>query len=183
MKTIAIAFFALLSFSSISQIERIESTKLDSLIWKKINEYRISKGARPFVVFEDSLMREFCTRVAYRNFERVVPVHSDSVGYWSNAECLYRFTASGMTSVDPIRQVTTGNLEFLAELAVQAWIHSPTHEMAISRPEYNIATIISIVSVDRKTGVILFDATFHALDKDHNTYNGYICQVTKKGNR
>jgi hypothetical protein len=183
MKTIAIAFFALLSFSSISQIERIESTKLDSLIWKKINEYRISKGAKSFVIFEDSLMRDFCTRVAYGNFKKAVPVHSDSVGYWSNAECLYRFTASGMTATDPIIQVNNGDLEFLAELAVQAWIHSPTHEMAISRPEYNIATIVSIVSIDRKKGVILFDATFHALDKDHNTFNGYICSVTKKGNR
>ncbi len=56
MKTIAIAFFALVSFFSISQVQRIESTKLDSLIWKKINEYRISKGAKPFVVFEDSLI-------------------------------------------------------------------------------------------------------------------------------
>lgn len=182
MKTIAIAFFALVSFFSISQVQRIESTKLDSLIWKKINEYRISKGAKPFVVFEDSLMRDFCTRVAYRNFEKTIPLHSDSVGYWSNAECLYRFSASGMTAKDPISRITNGDLEYIAEKTVQAWIHSPTHEAAISRPEYNIATIVSIISIDIKTNTFLFDATFHALDKGHNTYNGYICQVTKKGN-
>ncbi len=65
-----VVLFILVSFFSISQTERIESTKLDSLIWKKINEYRITKKAKPFVVFEDSLMRDFCTRVAYRNFEK-----------------------------------------------------------------------------------------------------------------
>lgn len=182
MKTIAIAFFALLSFSSISQVERTESTELDSLIWKKVNEYRITKGVKPFVVFEDSLMRDFCTRVAYRNFEKIVPLHSDSVGYWSNAECLYRFSASGIDAKEPIARITNGDLEYIAEKTVQAWIHSPTHEMAISRPDYNISTIVSIISIDIKTNTILYDATFHALDKSHTTYNSYICQVTKKGN-
>ena len=182
MKTIAIAFFVLVSFFSVSQVERIESTKLDSLIWKKINEYRISKGAKPFVVFEDSLMRDFCTRVAYRNFDKTWPTHSDSVGYWSNAECLYLFRASGSLSANIINEVDSKKFETLADNAVQSWIHSPTHERAISRLEYNIATIVSIISIDHKTGVIRFDATFHALDKEHNTFNGYVCIVPKKGN-
>jgi hypothetical protein len=183
MKTIAIAFFALLSFSSISQVERIESTKLDSLIWKKINEYRISKGLKSFAVFEDSLMRDFSTRVAYRNFNMKIPLHSDSVGYWSNSECLYHYSASAMTAVDPINQITVGNLEFIAEKTVHAWIHSPTHEREISRPEYNIATVVSIITIDKKNRLIRFDATFHALDKDHNTFNGYIYIVTRKRNQ
>ena len=85
MKKIAITFLVLLSFSSMSQNERIESSALDSLIWKKINDYRSSKRAMPFVVFEDSLMRQFCTRVAYRNCVKTIPLHSDSAGYWSNA--------------------------------------------------------------------------------------------------
>jgi len=183
LKTIAIAFFALFSFSLIAQVERIESSKLDSLIWKKINAYRISKGADPFIVFEDSLMRDFCTRVAYRNFEKKIPTHSDSVGYWSNAECLFRFSATGSSATEPIKQINNRDLEFIAERTVQSWIHSPTHERAISRPEYNIATVVSIISIDHKNGTILFDATFHALDKDHTTFNGYICSVPKKGIR
>jgi hypothetical protein len=183
MKTIAIAFFALLSFSSISQIERIESTKLDSLIWKKINEYRISKGAKAFAVFEDSLMRDFCTRVAYRNIVKTWPTHSDSVGYWSNAECLYTFITSGKNALFVINEVHDLDYETLAEKTVQGWIHSPTHERAISRPEYNIATIVSIIIINPKTGELRLDATYHALDKGHTTYNDYVCQVTKKGNR
>jgi uncharacterized protein YkwD len=183
MKTIVIAIFTLVSISCFSQAEKIESTKLDSLIWKKINEYRISKGVKPFIVFEDSLMRQFCTRVAYRNFDKKIPLHSDSVGYWSNAECLYRYSSSGTSSINIINSIDRGDLECLAERAVQSWIHSPTHEMAISRPEYNIATVVAIISIDHKNNTILFDATFHALDKKHTTFNGYVCQVTKKGNR
>ena len=41
------------------QQEIIESIKLDSLIFEKINDYRVSKGVDPFVAFEDSLMRDF----------------------------------------------------------------------------------------------------------------------------
>jgi len=182
MKTIAIAFFAILSISCFSQVERIESSKLDSLIWKKVNEYRVSKGVKSFTVFEDSLMRDFCKRVAYRNISKEWPTHSDSVGYWSNAECLYTFKTSGTSSISIINQVHQMDYEALAEKTVQAWIHSPTHERAISRADYNIATIVSIIIINPKTGEIRLDATYHGLSKDHNTYNGYICQVTKKGN-
>lgn len=182
MKTIVIAIFTLVSFLATSQVERIESTKLDSLIWKKINEYRISKMAKSFVVFEDSLMRKFCTRLAYQNFEKKYPTHSDSVGYWNNAECLYHYSASGSTTTELINSSTEEIFNFLAERAVQAWIHSPTHEAAISRPEYNIATVVSIISIDSKAKTIRFDATFHALDKRHNTFNDYIVSIPKKGN-
>lgn len=182
MKTIAIAFFALLSFSSISQVERIESSKLDSLIWKKINAYRISKGVKPFIVFEDSLMRDFCTRVAYRNIVKSWPAHSDSVGYWSNAECLYTFITSGTSAVPVINEVHQMDYETLAEKTVQAWIHSPTHERAISRADYTISTIVSIIIINPKTGEIRLDSTYHGLSKDNTTYNGYVYQMTKKGN-
>ena len=182
MKTIAIVFFVMISFLVTSQVERIESTKLDSLIWKKINEYRISKGAKAFIVFEDSLMRKFCTRVAYRNIIKDWPTHSDSVGYWSNAECLYTFKGVGSSSTILINQVHQMEYEALAEKTVQAWIHSPTHEREISRPEYNIATVVSIIMIDPKTGEIRLDATYHALDKEHNTFNKYICRIPKKGN-
>ncbi|CAB4175617.1 hypothetical protein UFOVP972_280 [uncultured Caudovirales phage] len=183
MKTIAIIFFALLSFSSISQVERIESTQLDSLIWKKINEYRITQSLSPFIVFEDSLMRKFCTRVAYGNFNRSLQRHSDSVGYWSNAECLYRYETSGSFFTNIISDRGEIDLELLAQKAVQGWIHSPTHEAAISRSNDGAATIVSIISIDRKNKSIKFDATFHSLDKSKTTFNGYVYPITKKGNR
>lgn len=182
MKTIAVAFFVLLSFFSISQTERIESNRLDSLIWNKINEYRISKGLSPFIVFEDSLMRKFCTRVAYGNFNRPMQRHSDSVGYWSNAECLYRYETSGSFFTNIVNDDNV-DLELLAQKAVQGWIHSPTHEAAISRSSDCAATIVSIISIDVKNKSIRFDATFHSLDKNRTTFNGYICMMPKKGSR
>ena len=180
MKIISLTIFSFLSFYSVSQIERIESMKLDSLIWVKINEYRLSKGAPAFKIFEDSLMRRFCARVAYRNIDKEIPRHSDSVGYWSNAECLYRYAATRSVSKMHLNGLNNEDIEFFAEKTVQAWINSPTHERAISRPEYNIATIVSIIIIDRKKESIRFDATFHALDEDHNTFNGYIYRISKK---
>ena len=181
MKTIAIIFFVLLSFSSISQVERIESTQLDSLIWKKINEYRITQSLSPFIAFEDSLMRKFCTRVAYGNFNRPMQRHSDSLGYWSNAECLYRYETSGSFFTNIISDRGEIDLEALAQKAVQGWIHSSTHEAAISRPNDGAATVVSIILIDRKNKSIKFDATFHSLDKSKTTFNGYVYIMPKKG--
>jgi len=174
MKNIISYFIVINCFYSNSQLKRIESQTLDSLIWHKINEYRLSKGVKSFVILEDSLMRQFCTRVTYRNVLKEIPVHSDSVGYWSNAECLYRFKSSGFL-VDELNLLTKEEIyENLAERTVQAWIHSSTHERAISRPEYNISTIVSVLLVDKQKSTIQLEVSFHALDKEHNTFNGYI---------
>ena len=178
MKTLAIILA--ISFISNAQIEKIESLTLDSLIWKKVNVYRVSKGVTPFIAFEDSLMRDFCTRVAHRNIEKSIPLHSDSVGYWSNAECLYLYKYSGDNFNTLANQLLSGNFEALAERAVQSWIHSPTHEELISGPEYNIATVVSIIVIDYINKTVRFESTYHALDKEHNTFNDYIYH-TKKG--
>jgi hypothetical protein len=179
MKILAIITLVI-SFISNAQIERIESLTLDSLIWKKVNSYRVSKGVTPFIAFEDSLMRDFCTRVAHRNIEKPIPLHSDSVGYWSNAECLYLYKYSGNNFNSLVSELHSGNFEALAERTVQSWIHSPTHEKAISRPEYNIATVVSVIVIDHTNKTVRFESTYHALDKEHNTFNGYIYH-TKKG--
>jgi hypothetical protein len=180
MKFAIIVFFSFISFISISQIERIESVTLDSLIWSKINDYRSLKEVSPFVVFEDSLMRDFCTRVAHRNIQKPIPLHSDSVGYWSNAECLYLYKYSGDNFNSLVNELHDGNFEALAERTVQSWIHSPTHEKAISRPEYNIATVVSVIVIDYTNKTVRFESTYHALDKNHTTFNNYIYN-TKKG--
>ena len=179
MKILAIITLVI-SFISNAQIERIESLTLDSLIWKKVNSYRVLKGVTPFIAFEDSLMREFCTRVAHRNIEKPIPLHSDSVGYWSNAECLYLYKYSGNNFNSLVSELHSGNFEALAERSVQSWIHSPTHEKAISRPEYNIATVVSVIVIDYTSKTVRFESTYHALDKNHTTFNNYIYN-TKKG--
>ena len=157
-----------------AQAIRIESEYLDSLVWSKINRYRKEKGVNPFDFFEDSLMRSFCKRVTVRNTSVSNPVHSDSVGYWSNAECLYTHISSGFLAKELITESRNEMYEFLAEKTVQAWIHSPTHERLIAKAEFNIATIVTIIQIDPLKEVIRLDATYHALDKEHNTFNRYV---------
>jgi hypothetical protein len=179
MKRLLILVFTLGSGILQAQTEKIESVALDNLIWKKINVYRSLKGTTPFIAFEDSLMRAFCTRLAHRNIEIYPPLHSDSVGYWSNAECLYSYKYSGANFNNLVNEIRSGNVESFAERAVQSWIHSPTHERAISRPEYNIATVVSIIVIDYDNKTIRFESTYHALDKEHNTFNGYVYHIKK----
>jgi len=118
-----------------------------------------------------------------REQSRSVSLKTDSVGYWNNAECLYTLTSSGSGNSPIIKEIYQANYEYLAEKTVQSWIHSPKHERAISRPDYDVATIVSIIIVDPKNNEIRLDATYHALDKNHTTFNGYVYPVTKKGNR
>jgi len=157
-----------------AQSIRIESEHLDSLVWSKINRYRKEKGVKPFDFFEDSLMRSFCKRVTVRNASVLNPVHSDSVGYWSNAECLYTYISTGLLAKELIAESGLELFEDLAEKTVQAWIHSPTHERLIAKAEFNIATIVTIIQIDPVKEVIRLDATYHALDKEHNTFNSYV---------
>lgn len=170
--------YVLLMFGSCfylrAQEQRFESTYFDSLVWQKINKYRMTKSVKPFVYFEDSLMRDFCQRVTYRNALVPNPAHSDSVGYWSNAECLYTFISSGFKTKEMCEMSKLDLFELLAERTVQAWIHSPTHERAISRPEYNTSTIVAVLIIDPVTSSLRLDVTYHALDKEHNTFNRYV---------
>lgn len=174
MRILVLFGFVFIRLFGHTQEIRIESTYLDSLIWKKVNVYRQSKGVEAFQIFEDSLMRDFCTRVTFRNAMVPNPAHSDSVGYWSNAECLYTFISSGFLTKQIIEKPSLEMFECLAEKTVQAWIHSPTHERAISRSEYTISTIVSVLVIDKEKSSMRLDVTYHALDKEHNTFNGYV---------
>ncbi len=174
MKSLYVLLLFGSSFITSAHCQRFESSYFDSLVWQKINKYRMTKGVKSFVFFEDSLMRDFCQRVTYRNALVPNPVHSDSVGYWSNAECLYTFISSGFKTKEMCDMSKPDLFELLAERTVQAWIHSPTHERAISRPEYNASTIVAVLVIDQVTSSLRLDVTYHALDKEHNTFNGYV---------
>ena len=52
------------------QQEIIESIKLDSLIFEKINDYRISKGVDRFEAFDNSLMRNFSYNLTRENSKK-----------------------------------------------------------------------------------------------------------------
>lgn len=172
MKNLISISFLLLANFAFSQKVVIESKKLDSLIFLKINEYRVSLGIKPFVAFEDSLMREYSQRLTRVNSDKLMIAHSDSIGYVCNGECIYRYESGGK-----LGEILLANgecdYEKLAEKAVTGWINSPTHQNIISGERFNVATVTSMIQLDRKAGSIRFDSSFHALDKGLTTSTGY----------
>ena len=172
MKNLILISLLLLTGFTFSQKVVIESKKLDSLIFKKINEYRVSLRIKPFVAFEDSLMREYSQRLTRVNSNKQMIAHSDSVGYVCNGECIYRYKRVGTLS-ELLLANGECDYEALAEYAVDGWINSPTHQNIISGERFNVATVTSIIQLDKKAGSIQFDSSFHSLDRDITTSTRY----------
>lgn len=180
------------SFYSSSQETFIVSTKLDSLIWNKVNEYRLSIGVPSCNIFENGMMREYSKRVTLSNSKLMVGVHSDSVGYLCNSECIFDCRMSGNTKdlVLDVEEVLAGNFEKLAELTVQGWINSPSHKNKISRVDYTISTVTSFVKIT-KTGSsysLKLTCSYHNLsNKPGSTFSkttdSYVSQLIKKGKK
>ncbi len=172
MKTIVIGFFVLLSFYSTSQVDKIESSKLDSLIWKKINEYRISKGIVKCTVFDTSSLKEFShntvIRISYLDAESTESRHSHQVGTKYEGECLFVQTASGKSSemTSSIEELSTNNFENMATNIVNSWIQSKTHEMVISMPDFIVSTVSTIIILDKPRGYYRVDAVYHCMTDD-----------------
>ena len=155
------------------QQEIIESIKLDSLIFEKINDYRVSKGVDPFVAFEDSLMREFSYKLTRENAQKTSIEHSKDMKFdYYNVECIYSNRIYRYMD-RTISEIENGNYDRLVEGAVEAWINSPSHENGISNPYYYIATVTSRITIDKKKREILFVTSYHALSKDRGSYSKY----------
>ena len=193
MRTFFLALsIVLFSFYSSSQETFIVSTKLDSLIWNKVNEYRLSIGVPSCNIFENGMMREYSKRVTLSNSKLMVGVHSDSVGYLCNSECIFDCRMSGNTKdlVLDVEEVLAGNFEKLAELTVQGWINSPSHRNKISRVDYTVSTVTSFVKIT-KTGSsysLKLTCSYHNLsNKPGSTFSkttdSYVSQLIKKGKK
>jgi hypothetical protein len=94
-----------------------------------------------------------------------IGVHSDKLPVDNGGECLFQATIKGTCSPDVKKQINLildGNLEYLAELAVQSWVDSPTHRVIISNSTWTVSTITSkIVIIDSgKTQYLRFDTTY-----------------------
>ena len=123
------------------QQEIIESIKLDSLIFEKINSYRLRKGVNPFVAFEDSLMRDFSYELTRLNSTKETIEHSkDNTYEYYNVECIYSIKKYDTINSTEwfIKQIETGNYTKMAGEVLEGWINSPSHENGISNPYYHI---------------------------------------------
>jgi hypothetical protein len=178
MKKLAIILiFLVVAIKSFSQVQYLESSKLDSAVWKQINTYLASIGKTPMKHFEDSLSREYSYGVTRRNAELALIEHSDSVGYVTTAECIYQETRRGMNN-GLQRMIDTKDYEGIAKLIVDSWIASETHRNLISIDNYAATTVTTVLKFDKSGGVAAVTASWHAIDypKVWTTTSGYVFQ-------
>ena len=179
MKTLLI-ILALIPSYIMGQQEIIESIKLDSLIFEKINEYRSSKGVDRFVAFEDSLMREFSYNLTRENSKKTMIEHSkdDKFEYY-NVECIYSLKRFGTRNSTEwfVKQIETGNYTKMADQVLEGWINSPSHENGISNPYYQIATVTSRITLNKRTKEGLLVVSYHGLSKDRGGFSAYVYNV------
>tara|TARA_R100001086_G_C11742965_1_gene233022 strand:+ start:42 stop:569 length:528 start_codon:yes stop_codon:yes gene_type:complete len=173
MKTIITTLLILLTLNSYSQeytftSEPMTSTKLDSLIWKKINEYRktedaITKGyGVPNTITKFGLgdMRKYCYEVTMRNsklphldikhstYEEIIPT--------AKGECLFKSVIKGNVWDLTCDKV----LEDLATEVVNAWINSWTHRTVIGWLDSSTSTVTSVFHIS-SSGAMHMDVTYH----------------------
>jgi len=173
MKSLILLITLVVASSINSQIVIIESTALDSLVYNKINEYRVSVGSPKFKAFEDSKMREFSYRVTRKNSTLEHIKHTDSCAYFHNVECVYNRTITHFIS-EYENAVKENNLEYFADFIVNAWINSPSHRQGISYEKYYIATVTTRITLDPEKREARLDASYHALSSSMGTKNGYV---------
>lgn len=171
-----VLFFIALSFSALGQ-DTIRSQKLDSLIWIKINKYRISLGENTCASFESSTMQKYSKKITERNALVKTGFHSDSVGIVCNGECLFQLVTRGdsPTVKKKVEDALSGNFEYLAEQAVNSWINSSSHEAIISYPTWTESTVTSKVVISKDKNSLRFDCSYHCSSTKSN--------FTKKGKK
>ena len=114
-------------------------TKLDSLIWEKVNEYRTTEdaitkgGGTPNIITKFGLgdMREYCYDVTKMNaklsFETMRHSTYEELIPTANGECLYKLVRKkGILDLSDDE-----TLEYLASTVVNGWINSWTHRTVI----------------------------------------------------
>ena len=146
----------LISLTSYGQ-EYQTSIKLDSMVWNKINEFRVSKDAylkgpgqpEAIKIFELGAMRDFCYEVTYRNTSKGFDVSGHTskdelakkigVGY---GECLYKLRTT--IGVDLSDEKT---LDELSTDIVNSWINSWSHKIVLRYGPNTASTVTSLVHI------------------------------------
>lgn len=158
----------LISLTSYGQ-EYQTSIKLDSMVWNKINEFRVSKDAylkgpgqpEAIKIFDLGAMRDFCYEVTYRNTSKGFDVSGhtsiDELTKTATGECLYKLRTT--IGVDLSDEKT---LDELSTRIVKAWINSWTHKVVLSWDSDTSSTVTSLVHIgdDGRTHI---NVTYHSV--------------------
>lgn len=161
MKTILLLSSILISCFLSAQDIVFKSIELDSLIWQKINEYRISKNVKPFESFEYAEIRAYSYDLTYNNSKLNTIKHSGDAFDIYNVECIYALQRTSPENF--LNDIENKNWEYLANRVVSAWIKSSAHEKGISSDQFTKATVTSIITIDSNTGNYRFDVSYHAI--------------------
>ena len=168
MKNIITILLTILTLTVYSQ-DFTTCTKLDSLIWEKINVYRTTDDAivlkqhRPSVITKFGLgdMREYCYEVTKMNaklsFDDMRHSTYDELVPTANGECLFKLVRSNST----LNLEDDETLEYLATKVVNGWINSWTHRAVIGWLERDVSTVTTVFHFPSEGGVHM-NVTFHA---------------------
>jgi hypothetical protein len=168
MKNIITILLTILTLTVYSQ-DFTTCTKLDSLIWKKVNEYRTTSDAvilnqyTPSVITKFGLgeMREYCYEVTKMNanlsfddmrhstYEELIPT--------ADGECLFKLVRNN-TILDLGDDET---LEYLATTVVNGWITSWTHRAVIGWLDRDVSTVTTVFHFPSEGGTHM-NVTFHS---------------------
>ena len=147
----------------------VTCTKLDSLIWEKVNEYRTTEDAItkaygiPNTITKFGLgdMREYCYDVTKMNaklsFETMRHSTYEELIPTANGECLYK-----LENNRKIYDLTDDEtLEYLASIVVNGWINSSTHRTVIGWLDRVESTVTTVFHFPTEGGTNM-NVTFHA---------------------
>ena len=153
--------------STSAQAQYVKSNRLDSLIWKEINVYRLSLGVYPVKKFNTEALRKRSYRLTNLNATLPLIDHtrgdSTLVGY--NTECIYLFKTRGTLVSEKynINVLTDDLLREIAKIVVNAWIISPNHNYLIASNVVGESTITSIMEFGKDSFRVT--VSYHDLDK------------------
>ena len=167
-KSLLTTLTILISLTSYGQEYRT-SIKLDSMVWNKINEFRVSKDAyvkglgqpEAIKIFDLGTMREFCYVVTRRNTSKGFDVSGhtsmDELTKTATGECLFKLRTT--IGVDLSDEKT---LDELSTRIVKAWINSWTHKVVLQWYSSTSSTVTSLVHIgdDGRTHI---NVTLHIL--------------------
>ena len=183
-KKLYILIFVLISSFVANGQVHIEDSKLDSIIWEKINEYLVSINKTPIAHFENNKMREFSQRLTRINANQQYISHSDSIGWVCKYECVHRFSVNGDDN-SLIKKIKSKQYDGIATDIVDRWISSPPHRKGISDDEFAATTVTTVIKYNEKLGTASVTTSWHGIyDPDFwPTQSGYYFQVNNQNQK
>jgi len=145
MKKLITLLLAIVSVSAFSQ------TKLDSLVLDKVNEYRVSLGLNK-VVFDKNLYDAAKCQATYLKSKGVVGHDQATKGFETLEKRLFKFNKTKFTKAGEVCNFVNMNIndkegyDKLASKIVEEWKKSPSHNKAITDPDFKYAASYSDVT-------------------------------------